>query len=197
MIGNRQNERRTQFAFPNDLEFPCLQGASDNLMATYSAGYGTFSTVLSKALKRIVYQMRASIGIRQSHGFVRRPTCRFGSRVVRSYFHPLLPCTSANKNSLYGRRRPTRYQARGRWRSDFKPRRPSTRRPTSYTRRTARMCPCSARKNSHCDRRWYPVRCGYIQSYCPWGIDVLCWTGSYLGIGGIFPIYPVHCGDYS
>lgn len=64
-------------------------------MATYSAGYGTFSAVLSIALKRIVFQMRAFDGKRQSHGYERRPTCRSGSRGVRSHpssslYHKLL-----------------------------------------------------------------------------------------------------------
>lgn len=43
VIGSRHNEQRSKWAFPSHIEFPSLQGATNNLMATYAAGYGTLS----------------------------------------------------------------------------------------------------------------------------------------------------------
>ena len=158
-------------------------------MATYSAGYGTFSSVLSKVLKQIY--PRCEHPLAKDNPMASKDDQHAdlaqGWFVVVSY--PLLLCTAANKDSLHGRRCPTRYQAWRRRRGHFQPRRPSTRRPTSYTRCITGMCPCSPRKNPHCNRWRHPVWCGCIQGDCPWGIDVLCWSGSYLGTGGI-PIYP-------
>lgn len=43
VIGSRRNEQRNKWAFPSHIEFPSLQGATDDLMATYAAGYGRLS----------------------------------------------------------------------------------------------------------------------------------------------------------
>ncbi|OJJ79194.1 alpha-hydroxy acid oxidase [Aspergillus glaucus CBS 516.65] len=39
VIGSRRNEQRNKWAFPSHIGFPSLQGATDDLMATYAAGY--------------------------------------------------------------------------------------------------------------------------------------------------------------